>query len=89
MKATHTVVNGEERMIFKAPKTDATKKSLKGRVVVYEENGQVKYQDGLTKETEKAFEQTVTPLLETIFLNGKVTKVHTLSEIRARIEASI
>lgn len=89
MKATHTEVNGEERMIFKAPKTDASKKSLKGRVVVYEENGQVKYQDGLTKETEKAFEQTVTPLLETIFLNGEVTKVHALSEIRARIEASI
>lgn len=89
MKATHTEVNGEERMIYKAPKTDASKKSLKGRVVVYEENGQVKYQDGLTKETEKAFEQTVTPLLETVFLNGNVTKLHALSEIRSRIEASI
>lgn len=76
-------------MIFKAPKTDSSKKSLKGRVVVYEENGQVKYQDGLTKETEKAFEQTVTPLLETVFLNGNVTKLHALSEIRSRIEASI
>lgn len=89
MKATHTEVNGEERMIYKAPKTDASKKSLKGRVVVYEENGQVKYQDGLTKETETALEQTVTPLLETVFLNGQVTKRHALSEIRARIEASI
>ena len=89
MKATHTEVNGEERMIYKAPKTDTSKTSLKGRVVVYEENGTVKYRDGLTKETEKAFEQTVTPLLETVFLNGEVTKTHTLSEIRARIEATI
>jgi hypothetical protein len=57
--------------------------------VVYEENGEIKYRDGLTRETEKAFELTVKPLLETIFLNGEVKKTHTLSEIRQRIQATI
>jgi nicotinamide phosphoribosyltransferase len=89
MKATYIEVNGEGRMIFKAPKTDTSKTSLRGRVVVYEENGEIKYRDGLTRETEKAFELTVKPLLETIFLNGEVKKTHTLSEIRQRIQATI
>lgn len=89
MKATWTEVNGEEKMIFKAPKTDSSKNSLRGRVVVYNENGEIKYRDGLLKATEKEFEKEVDSLFETVFLNGEVKKTYPLSEIRQRIEESI
>ena len=89
MKATHTQRNGEEYMIFKAPKTDASKKSQRGRVVVYEENGEIKYKDGFTKQAEVDFEKTVKPLLQTVFEDGQVQNLTTLSEIRERIERTL
>lgn len=89
MKATYTKRNNGEHMIFKAPKTDASKKSQRGRVVLFEENGEVKFRDGLTLETEAEFEKTVTPLLQTIFEDGKVQNLTTLKEIRTRIEQSL
>lgn len=89
MKATYTKRNDGEHMIFKAPKTDASKKSQRGRVVLFEENGEVKFRDGLTLETEAEFEKTVTPLLQTIFEDGKVQNLTTLKEIRTRIEQSL
>ena len=76
-------------MIFKSPKTDTTKKSQRGRVVVYEENGEIKFRDGLTLETEAEFAKTVTPLLQTIFEDGKAYNLTTLSEVRERIEKSL
>jgi nicotinamide phosphoribosyltransferase len=50
MKATAATVNGTERMLFKDPKTDSgTKKSLKGRIVVLEEHGELVAHDQLTR----------------------------------------
>lgn len=85
IKATYVQVEDEERMIFKEPKTDSSKKSLKGRVVVFEEAGRIQTQDGLVVETEKAFEKTVKNLLEPVFRNGEFVKVQTLADIRQRL----
>ncbi len=83
MKATYGEVNGEAREIFKDPITDdGTKKSKKGLLGVFL-NGDdtLRCEDGLTWEQEKL------GLLQTVFLNGKLTKETTLEQIRAKINA--
>lgn len=89
MKATWTLRSDGEFMIFKAPKTDASKNSQRGRVVVFEEDGEIKFRDGLTLETEAEFVQTVTPLFQTIFEDGQVQNLTTLNEVRERVTASL
>lgn len=81
MKATYAQVNGEERMLFKDPKTDdGTKKSQRGRVHVHYNEG-ISFVDGLLKN-----DYVRTPnLLETVFENGRLVRDESLSEIRARL----
>lgn len=75
--------------VYKDPKTDREdgggnfKKSQKGCCRVYSEDGTIKYQDGLTWD-----ESRKDTLLETIFVNGKLTKEETLSDIRQRLNGS-
>ncbi|AYP68295.1 nicotinamide phosphoribosyl transferase [Bacillus phage vB_BcoS-136] len=83
MKATHVQVDGEERMIFKNPKTDdGTKKSLRGRVVVTDEGGEIIAQDGLNLDSEAEVVGAVGNMLETVFENGKLVREQSLKEIR-------
>lgn len=80
MKATYCEVNGTGFDIFKDPKTDdGTKKSAKGRVMVYEENGELYMKDQCTEEEENS------GLLETVFLNGQLVKMQRFSDIRERL----
>lgn len=80
MKATSVVVNGERRDIFKEPKTDnGTKKSAKGLLMVANEGGKYRLIDGVSLEQEER------GCLETVFLDGKLTKQTSLSEIRERV----
>jgi nicotinamide phosphoribosyltransferase len=84
MKATWCQVNGEEREIFKCPKTDSgMKKSLKGLIRVYKENGKLCAQDCVSREDEKD------SLLETIFKDGVLCKEYTLAEVRQNVNDSI
>ncbi|MDS7057086.1 nicotinate phosphoribosyltransferase [Klebsiella pneumoniae] len=79
-KATYAVVDGEERMLFKDPKTDdGTKKSQRGRVHVhYNHEGEITFKDGLTKGM-----AIKTPdLLEVVFRNSELVREQSLSEIR-------
>lgn len=91
MKATHTVIDNVEKMIFKQPKTDAKKNSLRGRVVVWKDkDGVVHKQDNLTTTTEKQFEDKLLAegnelLLQTIFKDGKAYNAQTLADIRSRL----
>ncbi|WP_103866150.1 nicotinate phosphoribosyltransferase [Aquimarina sp. I32.4] len=80
MKATYVEVNGEGREIFKDPITDdGTKKSAKGRIQLYEQNGEIVYKDQVTKvEEEKG-------LLQTVFIDGKLVVNDTLQQIRERL----
>lgn len=85
IKATYGEVNGEPIMIFKDPKTDRDtgngfKKSQRGMCRVYEENGEIKYQDGYTSKTIPADN-----MLETVFKDGKLVKEWTLNDIRQRL----
>ncbi len=87
LKATHAVINGKEKFIFKDPKTDDGnfKKSQKGMCYVYKEGQDVLYKDELTiKEQEKLRDN----LLEVVFKDGKLIKDFSLAEIRNRLHGS-
>lgn len=84
-KATAVKINGELIEIYKDPKTDTSgKKSAKGLLKVgYNENGVITLYDQVSEEEEK------TGLLETIFINGKLIKEYSLTEIRNTVSKLI
>ena len=78
--AAHGAVITEGREIFKDPITDdGTKKSAKGLLRVDLKKGKYVLSDRQT------WEQEAGGALETVFLDGKLVKTQTLSEIRARV----
>lgn len=84
LKSTMCTINGDDKMIFKDPKTDnGVKKSQKGMVAVLENKitGLPFVRDGLTSK-----DKVDGDLLQVIFNNGLVTNVTTLSEIRQRLK---
>ncbi len=84
MKATSGVVNGERRDIFKNPKTDSgTKKSAKGLLRVERSGDSLVLHDKQTEEQEKQ------GLLECVFVDSKLTKPISLSEIRKVVDADL
>ena len=83
VKATDIVKYGEHVAIFKKPKTDLSKSSAKGLLRVEREDGKLVMYDNQTPEQEEQ------GLLETVFLDGVITKVQTIAEIRAVVAAEI
>lgn len=80
LKSTLCVINGDEKMIFKDPKTDdGTKKSQKGRVALYYNEGVLKYKDELLL-TDK-----VDDVMVEVFKDGKLLVDQSLNEIRERL----
>jgi nicotinamide phosphoribosyltransferase len=80
VKATSGIVDGERRDIFKNPKTDTgTKKSAQGLLRVEKQGDKFILYQQQTEIQEKQGS------LETIFLDGKLIKTHTLKQIRQRI----
>lgn len=88
LKSTLCTINGDQKQIFKDPKTDdGTKKSLKGAVAVVEVlNGQLAVIDELTLEEANNQGGNV---LTTLFHNGILVKETTLAEIRARLAKNV
>ena len=95
LKSTLCQIDGEEKQIFKNPKTDdGTKKSQKGKVVVYHDpvTKEIKWKDGFGLEDSLYLEARGShgmridlDLLEPIFLNGKIVKEETFAQIRSRL----
>ncbi len=78
LKSTLCVINGDEKMIFKDPKTDdGTKKSQKGRVMVYNDEGVIKYKDELLLAT-----KVENDMLVEVYRNGKLLVDQSFSDIR-------
>ena len=85
LKSTLTVVNGQERQIFKDPKTDnGIKKSQKGRVVVLKEGNSYTYRDCLSLTDSVKGDQ-----LREVFRDGKLLVDDSFSEIRKRLAAHL
>ena len=80
MKATFGIIDDKKLMIYKDPKTDTSKlkKSHKGCCKVYEENGELKCEDGFMEMSQDS-------LLTTIFKDGKLVKEDTFMDIRERM----
>lgn len=77
IKATNVVIDGKSTPIFKDPKTDSgLKKSAKGLLMVTKTGSKYELKQECTIKEEKR------GCLETVFLNGKVTKEVTLDELR-------
>lgn len=78
VKATSITINGEEKAIFKAPKTDdGLKKSQRGRVKVVDFDHMV---DGLTADSDLTGDK-----LELLFENGKLVREVSFDTIRQRL----
>ena len=85
LKSTLCTVNGDEKLIFKSPKTDdGTKVSAKGAVVVVSDTlfGGICQIDGLTLNKASGVTDN---LLTTIYKDGKLTNETTLSAIRTKL----
>jgi nicotinamide phosphoribosyltransferase len=78
VKATFARINGQDRPIFKKPKTgDGVKNSAKGLTAVYkDENGEYYLKDNAT------WEEMMNCELIPIFKDGKILKDWTLQEVR-------
>jgi len=78
VKATHGIVNGEARELYKTPATDnGVKFSARGLLRV---NKDLTLTEAVSPEEEKE------GLLETVFLDGKLMREETLAQIRARLK---
>lgn len=84
VKATNSVINGDEVAIFKDPKTDSKKKSAKGRLLVTRDveldGWPFVLEDNVTAERENDPDQ----LLTVFYRDGVFLKRTTLDEIRER-----
>lgn len=88
-KATYAEIGDKPILIYKDPKTsDGLKKSQRGMVRVYrDENGELQFVDGITtgQVVTDNLKLSDIDLLETVFVDGKLVRNHTLNEIRHRI----
>lgn len=85
IKATYAKVNGEERLLFKDPKTDSgVKKSQRGRVLVNEVDGELTFTDGyLDDDTyQRALAESA---LKPVFIDGQLLRETTLADIRQKL----
>ncbi|MGI4944729.1 MAG: nicotinate phosphoribosyltransferase [Janthinobacterium lividum] len=83
VKATFGVVDGQDRVLFKAPKTDSgIKNSARGLLRVEHEDGRFVLHELQTREQEKQ------GLLEPVFMDSKVLRMQGISDIRRRIRSS-
>ena len=85
LKSTFGVFGGEEKNLFKDPVTDKAnfKKSQTGLVCVVNDNGNIKYIDGLSRVGRENLRSV--DLLEDIFIDGELLRDESLAEIRLRL----
>lgn len=86
MKATFCTVDGEDREIYKQPRTDSKKNSHRGLLAVRrDERGELRAHFPVSRRDEQA----ASNLLQPVFENGKLLRGQTLSEIRAIVEREL
>ena len=86
VKATGAVIDGQQIMVVKEPKTDLGKKSAKGFLkVVCDENGELKLVDNCQLEDVQSDDNE----LRRVFYNGKLIVDEDLTTIRERAAAQL
>lgn len=91
LKTTYGVVNGKELLLYKDPITDdGTKKSQKGRVIVYrDENGDLTYKDNLYKDDWNKCVIKGEDELKVVFRDGNVMNTQSFDMVRAILKHEI
>ena len=85
LKSTYAEKDGKEIFLFKNPITDSgEKKSQKGMVRVFYENGNIIYYDELTKFVKESMSKT--DLLKPLFCNGEILRETNLEKIRNKVK---
>ena len=85
LKSTLCVIKGDEKLIFKDPKTDnGIKKSQKGRVVVLKDGNSFTFTDGFSLNDVVSGDQ-----LREVFRDGELLIDENFADIRARISAQV
>ena len=89
LKATHSIINGEERQIYKDPITDRVKgnnfkKSQKGLCYVFRDGDDIRYTDEHTFE-EMAKPEFANNMLRPVFRDGVLLVDESLQTIRERL----
>lgn len=86
LKSTFAVINGDEKMIFKDPKTDdGIKKSQKGLVAVVDNGKGLEVIDSLTQANLLTLDLNGTNLLKEIYSNGNLLVDDSFGAIRKRL----
>ena len=84
LKSTFAQIDREEKQLFKDPVTDSgIKKSQKGMVVISNINEKIEYIDELNENGRKYYENI--DILENVFVDGKLLRDESLTEIRERV----
>ena len=86
MKATFCTVHGEDRPIYKQPRTDSKKNSHRGLIAVHRDaDGELRARFPVTR----AEERSDANLLRPVFENGVLLRRQTLAEIRSVVEREL
>lgn len=84
LKSTLCVINGDEKQIYKDPKTDdGIKKSQKGAVVVLKSGNSFEFKDNLTLNDESFYTNNQ---LKEVFRDGKLLVDDSFAAIRERLK---
>ena len=86
MKATFCTVNGEDREIYKQPRTDSKKNSHRGLIAVRRgAGGELQAHFPVTRAEEAA----ASNLLQPVFVDGRLVRQTTLAAIRGIVESEL
>lgn len=85
MKASAAKVDGQWRDVFKDPKTDAGKKSKKGRIELFKD---VRTGEYVTVRLDEAAHNVyLASCMKTVFENGEMPVEYTFAQVRANVQA--
>ena len=92
LKATHSVVDSQERQIYKDPLTDKSKgnnfkKSQRGMCYVYRDGEDIRYTDEHTIEELKQ-DKYRDNMLKTVFKDSRLIKEFSIAEIRNKLHGN-
>lgn len=82
-KCSSVTIDGEEHDVFKQPKTDLSKSSKRGRLKLIQKRGWEDKQVGAYHHVTRNQNEEGDDILQTVFLNGQVTKETTFDQVRA------
>lgn len=81
-KCSSVVVNGVEREVYKDPVSDKGKRSKRGRLKLIKHKGWLDHSPSLETLLTVAPSAVGDDILQTVFLNGALTKEYTFEEVR-------